>query len=259
MKFSIKMLAFDLDETLLRSDKTISLRTDKILARCRENGIKIVCATGRGPSVDKVAPEHLIDGKISMNGAVARIDGNRVYSRPIPWQIARPLLMALEKRGLRISVEQHTNQFTNFDPNTERTATQSIGFTLADFSSLEEDADKIYIPLRSRDVAKETAYIKQHLPDSLWITVGSHEHLAQIMHRDATKANAVSALADIWGIKLSEVVAFGDDHNDIEMIRNCGIGVAVANALDEVKAVADFICDTNDNDGVAKWIEENIL
>jgi len=54
-------------------------------------------------------------------------------------------------------------------------------------------------------------------------------------------------------------VSFSDDYNDFDMIRECGIGVAVINALDEVKAVANYICDANENDGVAKWLEENVL
>ena len=55
------------------------------------------------------------------------------------------------------------------------------------------------------------------------------------------------------------LVAFGDDINDLEMVKNCGIGVAVENAIDDVKAAAKYICGTNDNDGVAKWLEEHIL
>jgi len=57
----------------------------------------------------------------------------------------------------------------------------------------------------------------------------------------------------------SEITAFGDDLNDIDMLEFSGISVAMVNALDNVKAVADYICDTNDNDGVAKWLEENLL
>ena len=55
------------------------------------------------------------------------------------------------------------------------------------------------------------------------------------------------------------VVAFGDDINDLEMIKNCGVGVAVENGIEEVKSVAKFICDISDNDGVAKWLEERVL
>jgi hydroxymethylpyrimidine pyrophosphatase-like HAD family hydrolase len=60
-------------------------------------------------------------------------------------------------------------------------------------------------------------------------------------------------------ITLVETAAFGDDYNDKEMLRDCGVGIAVANAIEEVKAVADYICDSNENDGVAKWLDERIL
>ena len=62
-----------------------------------------------------------------------------------------------------------------------------------------------------------------------------------------------------FNVSLNEVAAFGDDRNDIEMLRICGIKVAVTNALDEVKAVADYVCGDCDEDGVAKWLEEYVL
>ncbi|MDR0963765.1 MAG: HAD family hydrolase, partial [Clostridium sp.] len=84
------------------------------------------------------------------------------------------------------------------------------------------------------------------------------EELVDILPVSATKWNAIRLLAKEWSIDLSEIAAFGDDYNDIEMLKNCGVGVAVANALDEVKAVANYICDSNDEDGVARWLESNI-
>ena len=66
-------------------------------------------------------------------------------------------------------------------------------------------------------------------------------------------------LCENFCISSDEVVAFGDDYNDIKMLQYCGAGIAVANAIGEAKSAANFICDTNENDGVAKWIEENIL
>ena len=83
--------------------------------------------------------------------------------------------------------------------------------------------------------------------------------LAMIMNKDATKSKAVAALAAHWGITKSEIAAFGDDLNDIDLLNHVGISVAMANALNDVKAAADHLCDTNDNDGVAKWLEENLL
>jgi hydroxymethylpyrimidine pyrophosphatase-like HAD family hydrolase len=79
------------------------------------------------------------------------------------------------------------------------------------------------------------------------------------MNRGATKFNAVRQLSSLWGIPLSDTVAFGDDFNDIGMIRQCGVGVAMGNAIPEVLAAADAVTDTNDDDGVARYIDRYIL
>jgi hydroxymethylpyrimidine pyrophosphatase-like HAD family hydrolase len=81
----------------------------------------------------------------------------------------------------------------------------------------------------------------------------------QTKSRKAAKKYSVAEVCCQLGFSMGEVVAFGDDHNDIEMLRECGVGVAVSNAIDECKTVADFVCDDCDNDGVAKWIDENFM
>ncbi len=104
---------------------------------------------------------------------------------------------------------------------------------------------------------KDIEFIKRYLPKELYMTV-SRDNLAQIMNIEATKSNGIFKLAEYWGILPSDIVAFGDDHNDYDMIKKSGIGVAMGNAIEEIKSIADFICDTNENDGVAKWLMENI-
>jgi hydroxymethylpyrimidine pyrophosphatase-like HAD family hydrolase len=74
-----------------------------------------------------------------------------------------------------------------------------------------------------------------------------------------TKASGIKYIADYFSISLSEVAAFGDDYNDVDMLRECGAGVAMSNAIDECKAAADYICGDCDDDGVARWLEENVL
>ena len=85
------------------------------------------------------------------------------------------------------------------------------------------------------------------------------ENLYRFANRSALKWNAVKAAAEYYGIDTVMVAAFGDDINDLEMIKNCGVGVAVENAVDDVKAAAGYICGANDNDGAAEWIEKNLL
>ena len=79
------------------------------------------------------------------------------------------------------------------------------------------------------------------------------------MDRSATKWNGIKAMLDICNCSPNETVYFGDDQDDIDPIKMCGLGIAVFNGIDEAKAVADYITESNDDDGVAKWIEENLL
>ena len=96
------------------------------------------------------------------------------------------------------------------------------------------------------------------LPPELYVQ-RCEEALALIMARGATKLNGIRQVAAARGIPLERVAAFGDDVNDVEMLRACGVGVAVANALSDVKSAANCICGANDDDGMARWLEENAL
>ena len=227
---TIKLIVTDLDGTLLRDDKTVSEGTMSALHHCRDAGIKTVFATGRGENstcgAERVVPAGLFDGYILNNGALAVADDVVVYSCFIADEMIEPLLVVCAELGLEHGFSRHgakTGKFWTFG------CTPEI-----------------------------SALIDARLGADLHLKV-ARDGLGQIMHKDATKANAVASLARHWNIAQSEIVAFGDDLNDIDLLNYAGIRVAVANALNEVKSVADYICDTNDDDGVAKWLEENVL
>ncbi len=253
VKYPIKMIVSDLDDTLLRTDKTISERTTNTLNECRKAGIKVVYATGRGGSAEQKAPAHLFDGRIIMNGAVARIGGDIVYSRLIPYLTARPLLLACHARGLKMSSEISGMHYSNFNITEEWSG--MTNYVIVDFAEHDIDAEKLYsIHLTDEDIN----FIQKNLPDGLHLIM-ARDNFAQIMHRDATKAKAVAELARLWGVGQDEIAAFGDDLNDIDMLTYAGYGVAMENALDPVKTAAGFICPSNNADGLARWIEENVL
>jgi len=248
-----KMIVADLDETLLRSDKSVSLYTRSILTKCRELGIKVVYATGRGGSADRVVPAELFDGRITMNGAVIRVDEVIIHNTLIPYKVARPILMACDKYGLKTASEISGMHYSNFITSDEWPNIKN--YEIVDFSRHEIDAEKLYAIVKNSD---DINFIKNHIPNSLYVTV-SKDMLAQIMHIDATKSKAIAKLAGFWDIRQSEIIAFGDDLNDIDMLSYAGIGIAMENAHNEVKAVADQICLNNNENGVAEWIKENIL
>lgn len=254
----VKMIVTDLDETLLRTDKTISEFTKNILNQCREASIKVVYATARGGSAERIVPDSLVDGKIRMNGAIAKIGDKIIYECLIPYQLVRPLLIACDERGMKITAESYGEIYSVHHVNEHmHTAYYNKHQILVDFTQHQIDSEKIFIVDIKPD---DEAFIINHLPDNLYFLMSRGENgFGMIMHRDATKSKAIAELARVWGIEQSDTVAFGDDTNDIDLLEYCGIGVAMGNALDEVKAVADYICDTNNNDGVAKWLEDNVL
>ena len=254
MKHKIKMIATDLDGTLLRSDKTISERSKGVLSRCRSAGIKVVYATGRGPSARRIAPDELFDSQISMNGAVARIGNEIIHRRLIPYESARQVLLACHRRGLIAASEANDIHYTNFDLAKKWPGFKGEDFKIVDFSLHDIDAEKLYSFVNNPE---DLAVIKNSVPDDLYL-IATQDGFIQVMHKEASKSKALMELARIWGIDKAEILSFGDDLNDIDMLEYTGIGVAMGNAVDEVKSAADFVCDSNDDDGLAKWIEANV-
>ncbi|MDR0325352.1 MAG: Cof-type HAD-IIB family hydrolase [Oscillospiraceae bacterium] len=242
------MIATDLDGTLLRDDKTVSKRTEDVLRHCRDAGIKVVFATGRSGSATRLVPDGLFDGYAVNNGAAAMDGGEMIYKRFVPYETARPLLTACDRHGLKAGTQLDGWHYTNFDIS--EVWPHITEYKMVDFSTHELDGEKLYIEDCG---SEETTFVEARLPQDLYLTV-SRDKLGQVMHKDATKSKAVAELARHWGIAREEIVAFGDDLNDLDMLSYAGTGVAMGNALDKVKTAADDICLSNEEDGLADWL-----
>ena len=114
---------------------------------------------------------------------------------------------------------------------------------------------KLLLSSNEKDICPE---VERALTSDTYMTVAEGK-LIQIMDREATKWNGINSMLEAVGIDAKEAVYFGDDNDDIEAIKNCGMGVAVANAIDEALAAADFVTESNDMDGVARYIEKYLL
>ncbi len=254
---NIKILAIDLDGTLLRGDKTVSGYTLDVLRRCMASGIKIVFATARpARAVRLFLGELPCDGLICHNGAVMFAGGTRLLrSAAIPFPRAEALLKywARAYPDSRICAEFNDRLYTNFDVGLYWKYTES---TITDFTGLPKlPAEKVIIQVRTPAEADELSAL---FGDDLYGFVGDGD-LMFIMHRDAKKSTAVGAMAAHFGLDISQVAAFGDDTNDIDMLAACGIGVAMANATAAAKAAADVVALSNREDGVARFVEERLL
>jgi Cof subfamily protein (haloacid dehalogenase superfamily) len=253
---NIKMIVTDLDGTLLRRDKTVSEYTASVFYRCRKAGIKTIFATARPVrAVEKwlnIGIQN--DACIYHNGAVIKIGDELFQETGIEHDVVNKLLEeAKQLSNMRIVAEINDMLYANFDAST---VWPGVEYIMTDFCELPKlPADKIiFITADKTEINK----IEQLFNENLYWEISENEVL-MVMNKNARKRNAVKDIANHFGFALNEVAAFGDDYNDIEMLRDCGIGIAVANAINEVKAAADYVCATNDNDGVAKWLEENVL
>ena len=258
---NIKMIVIDLDNTLLHTDKSISDYTIDIFEKCRAKDIRIVYATARSQKsserfINIISP----DAVISNGGALARFGENIVYSCVIPQTTADELIKSyagLSDIGY-ITVETSNNDyFVNYPIDMNHKGWVDYYHAVPKDFSKGIDDDVYKITLEADNKASVFGVAAKYPQVSIMSFAG--ENWYRLAHTDADKWVAIRHLAEYLKISNSDIVSFGDDYNDIEMIKECGIGVAVANAIDEVKAAADYICDTNDNDGVAKWLEENII
>lgn len=245
-----KAVITDLDRTLLRTDKTLSNHTVDVLHKLKEKGIKIIAATARPKrSVEEYDGIVGFDALVCLNGAFTEC-GGKITQRCIPADIAEELLKKVCAAGeYVISAEISGILFANaVFPQWE-----SVLYTL--FPQLPEgDIHKLIFSYGDETLEN----IKNSLPPELYFTV-ANKQLIQIMHKSATKWNGIKYVLDTLGIEPSEAVFFGDDNDDIEPIKNCGLGVAVENAIPEVKNAANLVISSNDTDSVAVFLKEKFL
>ncbi len=256
MREKIKLIVTDLDRTLLKEDKTISEYTIKTIERLMQRNIVFAVATARPIRAVKGMIDNLVyDASIYHNGAVVLFGKNKLSHICIEKKDALAIIHKMVKvvSNIRVAVEINDHLYANFDPTG---IWKGIDYTYEDFSSeLPGDVDKMIIDINS---VSNLDSLLSCITDDLYIEE-SENRIGMIMKKDATKEAGIKQICDHLKIDIKNVLVFGDDYNDIGMVKKCGIGVAVDNAIPEVKEVADYICESNENDGVAKWIQTNVL
>ena len=249
---AIKAIVVDLDRTLLHTNKTISPYTAEVFKKCKQKGTLLMVATAR-PLRTMLQYCEIIDfDAISAANGARIVCGDYRKECGLCPESADRLLNALKRYpDFRVTLETGEEAYSNMPIEDYYSV---ISNDLAAVARTE-GAVKILVGL---DTPETLELVKEMLTDDLYYTV-ANGHLMQIMNKSVTKWNGVKAMLEICGCSAEETVYFGDDYDDLEPIRMCGVGVAVSNAIDEVKAVADYIAESNDDDGVAKFIESVIL
>lgn len=266
----IKMISLDLDGTLLRKDKTISARTREALAAAHQQGVEIVLASGRPnvgiePIWELLGLEAKPNYMISFNGALATnlANGEILLSKGITGKDAKMIKQVIDEVGLDLHAfsERHGVITPKHNPYTAHEAkVNRIEVTEFDFEQLEDDHPiiKVLMVSDADSLTQGIAKLPSHLGDK-YTLVQSAPIFFEFLNPEVNKGIALKAIAKDKGIEMSEVLSFGDAGNDRAMLQFAGVGVAMGNADDETKAVADRVTASHEEDGIALVVEELVL
>lgn len=265
---TIRLVAMDLDDTLLRDDWTISSRTVKAIQKARAQGVVITLATGRmAISARPYAKQLGLDvPMIAYHGAMIQqvLSGDILFRRVIPSNIAADIVQEAAARGFHAQIYLKdrviSQQINYWSREYERVASVHVeqGELAMLLSQEPEGVEKILVMAEETELEHIANPLKKSFGEKVHITRSKPCYL-EIMDISVNKGVALAALAKRLGITREEIMAIGDSFNDLEMIKYAGLGVAMGNARPEIKEQADLVTVTNEEDGVAEAIECYVL
>lgn len=264
-----KMIALDMDGTLLRDDKTISTETMNAIKLAKSIGIKVVLATGRPLSGIEAYLKDLdllntSDYAITLNGAIVQNTHN--HSIISKHKLTIEDFSELYELSKKLQVNFHaftsdgiiTPKMTEYSKLEE--VVNNLKVKIVDIPKLKKSMEIIKIMMVDEPVILEKAI--KALPSELYkkyTIVRSAPYYLEFLNKDCNKGEGIKILAKYLNIDIKDVICIGDAGNDLHMIKYAGLGVAMGNAFAEVKEIADYITKTNEEDGVAHVIHKFIL
>jgi hypothetical protein len=261
-----RMLVSDIDDTLLTDDLQVTPGTREALARAVKRGVVVTLATGRMfASAKRIARQIELDVPIiTYQGSLVKTlqDEKVLYERWLPAEAARIVFAFAEQRRIHTQAYVDDRLFCSEDNEFSRSYSQLTGVPYEVHPRIGELAGervtKILLTGEPAYLDRIREEIAPQLDGIAYITK-SKPHYLEFTHPEGTKAHAVKFLAERFGIGMEEVIAVGDGLNDVEMVQAAGLGVAVGNAVDALKRVADHITASNNEEGVRKLIETFLL
>lgn len=252
----LKMLLFDLDGTLLQSDKTISQRTLKTLQKCRARGILIGVSTSRSEKnslkfIEELCPDIII----SSGGALVKYSDRYIYKAEFTSEETIAMIKAARDicgSECEITIDTVSEHYWNYkmDPNKLDPSWGESIYT--DFNNFREKALKMCVEIFDPDKAKQLADTLTEC-DCVKFVDGEWYKFTK---KNVTKETAILKICKECDISAENIMAFGDDLVDIGMLKLCGLGVAMGNALEEVKRAADIVIGGNDEEGIGRYLED---
>lgn len=263
---SYKLIAIDMDGTLLTPNLEISPKTIETARKVIEKNVIITLSTGRMylaalPFANMLQIDVPL---ITCNGALIKCakTGKEYYKKTISSTYCKEIIQYCHNNELSLSIYKNDkiliedNMNLQIHQHMDKTEPQIV----EDINTiLDHSVIKILISSRDRyNLDYHTRKLYEIYKDQLNFYF-SLPHFIEIVHKDANKKNALEFLTDKFNIKKEEIISIGDNFNDMDMIQYAGLGVAMRNAPDYLKEVADFVTYSNDEDGVNYVLEKFVL
>ncbi|MGL6260911.1 Cof-type HAD-IIB family hydrolase [Vibrio sp. WXL210] len=265
-----KLIALDLDGTLLASDKRISEQNQQAIAKARAAGVTVVLASGR-PIQGMVDKLELLginsdrDFVLCYNGSMVQniATGEVIHQQIIDGKAAKKV--ARKAKALGVYCHAFSTELglitTEHNPYTQiETDINGTPATEMNFESLEDDHPIIKVMMvgPAEKITQTSAAIDEQLRQEFNV-VQSAPYFLEFLNPLSNKGIGVAAIAEYLNIPAEQVIAMGDAENDHHMLRYAGLGIAMSNAMEETKQIADHITISNDEHGVAHCIEQFIF
>ena len=253
----IKAVFFDVDGTLVSFDThQVPESTKRAIKELRAKGVKVFVATGRMLSMLGVLDDIEFDGFITYNGGCC-VDGarNEIFSRPIPLEQLERLNGRLKRDHFAVSYMRgdgmYVNELAKIVLDVANHVNVEPPVVMAPDDIIKEPVYQLCIYLEDDD--KLADILNEELAGCIsnrWIS-----WFADVNVKGVTKQLGIDKIMEHFGLPLETSMAFGDAANDIPMIKHAAVGVAMGNASDQVKEVADYITASVDDDGVYKALK----
>lgn len=263
-----KMIVLDLDGTLMSGTNEILPETKAALIKAQEQGLKVVLASGRPNFGMAKAAEELRLGefgsyKLSYNGSRIHClkSGDTLYEQTLTPEVAHEIFDLAKEHQLNIMAYEQDGIVTMDDDAYIREEEQINGVKIKrveDFkAAVDFNTTKVMCTGHPEVLKEAIGKFKERIGDRFSVT-RSLPFFLEIMPQNINKAYSLDKLCRHLGIDPAEVIACGDGYNDLEMIEFAGLGVAMGNAVQELKARADYITASNDENGIVQVLEKFI-
>lgn len=260
-----KLIAIDLDGTTLNSQSLISTPTEKALKKAIKHGHHVSIVTGRPYRMSSQFYKQLglTTPMVNFNGALVHIP-NKKWSHEKETGIQRDLVFDIlsQKKALNLDFVAAENKDTFFIDSLEYFdanffASDATENNLLTTKNLITDPTSMMVRTINSEAQKVSDSLMAQYGDLIDVrTWGGPTPILEIVSKGIQKAKGVEQVSNFLGIKRKDIIAFGDEHNDEEMLEYVGWGVAMKNGVEKTKAVAnDITTETNDEDGLAKYLE----